>query len=85
VRPIRPIASDPAGNQKIDRAKAKEKVDGAVALAMGIGVAAGSGRQASVYEERPSFLTIGCVPGACIQIFGWHKFQASPWAAISHS
>jgi hypothetical protein len=58
VRPIRPIASDPAGNQKIGRAKAKEKVDGAVALAMAIGVAAGSGRQASVYEERPSFLTI---------------------------
>ena len=33
------IAQDPAGNIKIDRQKAKEKVDGAVALAMAIGVA----------------------------------------------
>jgi phage terminase large subunit-like protein len=52
------IAQDPAGNVKIDRAKAKEKVDGAVALAMAIGVADSQGRATSVYEERPSFLFV---------------------------
>jgi hypothetical protein len=47
-------------------AKAKEKVDGAVALAMAIGVAAGSGRQASVYEERPQ-------PNICMPAPGRHQ------------
>jgi phage terminase large subunit-like protein len=51
------IAQDPAGNIKIDRAKAKDKVDGAVALAMAIGVASAA-PAGSVYETRPSFLTI---------------------------
>jgi phage terminase large subunit-like protein len=51
------IAQDPAGNIKIDRAKAREKVDGAVALAMAVGVASAS-PAGSVYEERPSFLFV---------------------------
>jgi phage terminase large subunit-like protein len=51
------IAQDPAGNQKIDRSKAKEKVDGSVALCMAIGVAAAS-PAGSVYQERPYFLAI---------------------------
>jgi phage terminase large subunit-like protein len=51
------IAQDPAGNVKIDKDKAREKVDGAVALPMAIGVAQTEGAR-SVYEERPSFLTI---------------------------
>jgi phage terminase large subunit-like protein len=51
------IAQDPAGNQKIDRAKAKEKVDFAVALAMAIGVASAS-PAGSVYETRPEFLVL---------------------------
>jgi phage terminase large subunit-like protein len=38
------IAQDPAGNIKIDGQRAREKVDGAVALAMAIGVAAGRRR-----------------------------------------
>jgi hypothetical protein len=33
-------------------------VDGAVALITAVGVAAGSGRRTSVYQERPSFLVI---------------------------
>ena len=52
------IAQDPAGNQKIDRQKAKEKVDGAVALAMAVGVAASSPNTSSIYETRPSFLFV---------------------------
>ena len=52
------IAQDPAGNVKIDRAKAREKVDGAVALAMAIGVAAAA-PAGSVYQERGSFLWLG--------------------------
>jgi phage terminase large subunit-like protein len=51
------IAQDPAGNVKIDRAKAKEKVDGAVALAMAVGVAA-TAPAGSIYQERPSFLFV---------------------------
>ena len=51
------IAQDPAGNIKIDRQKAREKVDGATALAMAIGVAAAA-PAGSVYQERPSFLVI---------------------------
>jgi phage terminase large subunit-like protein len=52
------IASDAAGNVKIDRARAREKVDAAVALAMAIGVAETEGRSTSVYEERPAFLFV---------------------------
>jgi phage terminase large subunit-like protein len=51
------VAMDPAGNIKPDRARSREKIDGAVALIMAIGVASAS-PGASVYEERPSFLTI---------------------------
>jgi phage terminase large subunit-like protein len=51
------IAQDAAGNVKIDRAKAKDKVDGAVALAMAVGVATAS-PAASVYETRPGFLMV---------------------------
>ena len=51
------IAQDPAGNIKIDRQKAKEKVDGAVALAMAIGVASAA-PAGSIYAERPSFLVV---------------------------
>jgi phage terminase large subunit-like protein len=52
------IAADAAGNIKIDRARAREKVDGAVALAMAIGTAETEGRSTSVYAERPSFLFV---------------------------
>jgi phage terminase large subunit-like protein len=52
------IARDQAGNVKIDRARAREKVDGVVALAMGIGVGETEGRSSSVYAERPSFLFV---------------------------
>jgi phage terminase large subunit-like protein len=51
------ITQDPAGNIKIDKERAREKVDGAVALAMAIGVAQTEGAR-SVYEERPSFLMV---------------------------
>ena len=36
----------------------REKIDGAVALAMAVGVAATEGRHTSVYAERPSFLFV---------------------------
>jgi phage terminase large subunit-like protein len=52
------VAQDQAGNIKPDRARSREKIDGLVALIMAIGVAAGSGRQASIYEERPEFLVV---------------------------
>jgi phage terminase large subunit-like protein len=52
------VAQDPAGNIKPDRARSREKIDGLVALIMALGVAAGSGRQTSIYEERPSFLFV---------------------------
>jgi phage terminase large subunit-like protein len=51
------IAQDPAGNVKIDKDKAREKVDGAVALAMAVGVAQTEGAR-SIYEERPAFLFV---------------------------
>jgi phage terminase large subunit-like protein len=51
------VARDPAGNQKPDRARSKDKIDGVLGLIMAIGVASAS-PGASVYEERPSFLTI---------------------------
>jgi hypothetical protein len=56
------IAQDPAGNVKFDKERAKEKIDGAVALAMAVGVAQTAGAR-SIYEARPSFLTIGCLSG----------------------
>jgi phage terminase large subunit-like protein len=51
------IQTDAAGNQKIDKQRARERVDGATALAMAIGVAAASPR-GSLYEQRPSFLVV---------------------------
>jgi phage terminase large subunit-like protein len=52
------VAQDAAGNIKPDRARSREKIDGLIGLIMAIGIAAGSGRQTSIYEERPSFLWI---------------------------
>jgi hypothetical protein len=52
------IEQDAAGNVKISKARSREKVDGAVALAMAVGVAATEGRHTSVYAERPSFLFV---------------------------
>jgi phage terminase large subunit-like protein len=52
------IEQDAAGNVKPSKARSREKIDGAVALAMAVGVAATEGRHTSVYAERPSFLTI---------------------------
>jgi phage terminase large subunit-like protein len=51
------VARDPAGNQKPDRAKSKDKIDGVLGLIMAIGVACAS-PSGSVYESRPSFLWI---------------------------
>jgi phage terminase large subunit-like protein len=51
------LEQDAAGNIKITKARSKERVDGATALAMAIGTASAS-PGASVYEMRPSFLTI---------------------------
>jgi phage terminase large subunit-like protein len=51
------IQTDAAGNQKIDKQRARERVDGATALAMAVGVAAAA-QAGSVYQERPSFLVI---------------------------
>jgi phage terminase large subunit-like protein len=52
------IASDPAGNVKFDRARAHEKIDGAVATAMAVGVATAQSSAGSVYETRPEFLFV---------------------------
>jgi phage terminase large subunit-like protein len=49
---------DAAGNVKPSKARSREKIDGAVALAMAVGVAATEGRHTSVYAERPSFLFV---------------------------
>jgi phage terminase large subunit-like protein len=51
------LEQDAAGNVKITKAKSREKVDGAVALAMAIGVASAA-PAGSVYESRPEFLVI---------------------------
>jgi phage terminase large subunit-like protein len=51
------LEQDAAGNVKITKAKSREKVDGATALAMAVGVAQTEGSR-SVYESRPSFLWI---------------------------
>ena len=46
------VKTDPAGNLKIDKSKATEKVDVAVALVMALDRALRSGNADSVYEER---------------------------------
>jgi phage terminase large subunit-like protein len=51
------VARHPAGNQKPDRAKSKDKIDGVIGLIQAIGVASAS-PGGSVYEERPSFLWV---------------------------
>ena len=43
---------DPAGNLKPDKAKSKEKIDGVVAMIMGIGRAMVVGKMGSVYDDR---------------------------------
>jgi phage terminase large subunit-like protein len=52
------IEQDAAGNVKFSKARRREKIDGATALAMAVGVAATEGRHTSVYAERPSFLML---------------------------
>ena len=46
------VKADPAGNMKIDKAKATEKVDVAVALVMALDRALRNASTGSVYEER---------------------------------
>ena len=46
------VRTDPAGNQKIDKEKSTEKVDGAVALVMGLDRAMKNQSGASVYDTR---------------------------------
>lgn len=46
------VRQDPAGNQKIDKEKSTEKVDGAVALVMGLDRAIRSRERESVYNDR---------------------------------
>ena len=47
------LARDPAGNIKIDKAKARNKVDGMVALVMAIGQFMGQEAEAgSIYDSR---------------------------------
>jgi phage terminase large subunit-like protein len=53
------VASDPAGNRKLDKARSRERIDGAVALVMSMGLHA---REAapdtgpSVYEFESFFI-----------------------------
>jgi len=51
------IEMDPAGNVKPSRVKSRERIDGAVALIMAVGVAAAT-PAGSVYETRPEFLWV---------------------------
>jgi phage terminase large subunit-like protein len=51
------LEQNAAGDIKPNKARSKEKIDGAVALAMAVGVAQTEGAR-SVYEERPSFLMV---------------------------
>jgi phage terminase large subunit-like protein len=51
------LEPNPAGDIKPNKAKSRDKIDGAVALAMAVGVAAAA-PAGSVYEERPSFLVV---------------------------
>ena len=46
------VRTDPAGNQKIDKEKSTEKVDGAVALVMALDRAMKNQGGGSVYDER---------------------------------
>ena len=49
------VVMDPAGNRKIDKQKSKNKIDGIVAMAMGLGLASRliqQTQQPSVYEKR---------------------------------
>lgn len=48
------IRQDPAGNIKMDKAKSTEKIDGAVAMVMGLdrAIRCGTGISGSVYDER---------------------------------
>lgn len=48
------LAQDPAGNKKMDKSKARERIDGMVALGMGLyrAVLGGAEQAGSVYEER---------------------------------
>jgi phage terminase large subunit-like protein len=49
------VISDPAGNRKIDKSKARFRIDGAVALAMAIGLKSRDmsvGPEPSVYEGK---------------------------------
>lgn len=51
------VRIDPAGNQKIDKQKSTEKVDGAVALVMGLSRAIANLR-GSVYDDERGLLFI---------------------------
>jgi phage terminase large subunit-like protein len=51
------LEQNPAGDIKPNKAKSRDRIDGATALAMAVGVAAAA-PAGSVYEERPSFLTV---------------------------
>lgn len=46
------ITSDPAGNKKLDKAKATGRIDGMVALTMAMGVAPDEGESGSIYASR---------------------------------
>jgi phage terminase large subunit-like protein len=48
------IRRDPAGNIKADKEKSTEKIDGAVAMIMGLdrAIRCGNSNDASVYDER---------------------------------
>jgi len=46
------MSEDPAGNIKPDKKKSTEKIDGVVALLMGLDRAIRHNNEASVYEER---------------------------------
>lgn len=48
------IRTDPAGNQKMDKEKSTEKIDGAVATVMALdrAIRCGNDNSASVYDER---------------------------------
>ncbi len=45
------VVSDPAGNRKLDKAKARFRIDGAVALAMALGLKAKEGPQSDAAPQ----------------------------------
>jgi phage terminase large subunit-like protein len=49
---MRPVKQDPAGNVKPDKSKSSEKIDGIVALIMGLGRAIVQPNHVSVYESH---------------------------------